>query len=58
MIFTGDENQIDLRNRDQSAIKVVPVINQSKYENCVTLSTNHRHEALDDIFKYLYPNSF
>jgi len=57
MIFTGDENQIDLRNKEQSAIKVVPIINQSRYVNCVTLTTNHRHEALDDIFKYLYPNS-
>jgi len=45
MIFTGDENQIDLKH------------DQSKYVNCVRLSTNHRHEALDDIFKYLYPNS-
>ena len=57
MIFTGDENQIDLKNKEQSAIKLVPVVDQSKYVNCVRLSTNHRHEALDDIFKYLYPNS-
>jgi phosphate starvation-inducible PhoH-like protein len=56
MIFTGDQNQIDLRQKEQSAFHVISVINQSKYVNCVTLSTNHRHEALEDIFKYLYPS--
>lgn len=53
MIFTGDKQQIDLKGKEWSAIHDVAKIEQSKFVNKIILRENHRHEALDEIFRML-----
>lgn len=53
MIFCGDNKQIDLRYKDESAVNVV-----FKFENCPhvfisSFSENHRHPALNEILECL-----
>jgi len=53
MILCGDKQQIDLTNRNDSAMSDVAKLSSSKYVYEVTLTDNHRHEALDEIIKLL-----
>jgi phosphate starvation-inducible PhoH-like protein len=53
LIFTGDSQQIDLKYKNDSAFHEIPKIEKSQYVNKITLYDNHRHEALDEIFKML-----
>ena len=53
MILTGDPQQIDLKFANDSAIHEVPKLKDSDYDYAVTLTDNHRHEALDEILKLL-----
>lgn len=53
MIFTGDPDQIDLRNRYDSAASIMHKLFPSKYVYNTKLTTNHRHEAIEEIFKLL-----
>jgi phosphate starvation-inducible protein PhoH len=53
MIFTGDKQQIDLKGKESSAIHDVAKIEQSKFVNKIILQENHRHEALEEIFRML-----
>lgn len=53
LIFTGDSQQIDLKYKNDSAYHEMPKIERSKYVNKIVLLDNHRHEALDEIFKML-----
>ena len=53
MILTGDPQQIDLKFANDSAIHEVPKLKDSDYAYAVTLTDNHRHEALDEILKLL-----
>ena len=53
MIFTGDRQQIDLKGKEWSAIHDVAKVEQSKFVNKIILRENHRHEALDEIFRML-----
>jgi phosphate starvation-inducible protein PhoH and related proteins len=55
MILTGDEMQIDLKNRNDSAIHEVPKLKDSKFVYTKCLTDNHRHEALDELLKLLNP---
>jgi phosphate starvation-inducible PhoH-like protein len=54
MIFTGDPRQIDLKYKDQSAVHDMYKIFSSQYVYNTTLVSNHRHEALIEIFNLLY----
>lgn len=53
LIFTGDSQQIDLKYKNDSAYHEMPKIEHSQYVNKIVLHDNHRHEALDEIFKML-----
>ena len=53
MIFTGDSQQIDLKDKNYSAIHEVPKIDDSQYVYKRVLLDNHRHEAIDEIFELL-----
>jgi len=53
LIFTGDSQQIDLKYKNDSAFHEIPKIEKSKYVNKIILLDNHRHAALDEIFKML-----
>lgn len=53
MIFTGDKQQIDLKGKEWSAIHDIAKIEQSKFVNKIILKENHRHEALNEIFRML-----
>jgi len=53
IIFTGDSQQIDLRPRDFSAVHDIFKIENSQYVSKIILKENHRHEALEEIFKLL-----
>ena len=53
MIFCGDADQIDLKYDNDSAIHELPKLRSSEYCNEIILNDNHRHHALDDIFKLL-----
>ena len=53
MVLCGDTQQIDLKHTDTSAIHEVPKLMQSQHVFSVNLKDNHRHEALDEIFKLL-----
>ena len=54
MILCGDPQQIDLKSPNDSAIHDVAKLKSSGYVYTVTLKDNHRHPALDEIFKLLY----
>ncbi len=53
MIFTGDNQQIDLKDKNYSAIHEVPKISSSKFVYKSLLTDNHRHEAIDEVFELL-----
>ena len=53
MILTGDPQQIDLKFNNDSAIHEVPKLKDSQYVYAVTLTDNHRHEALDELLRLL-----
>ena len=53
MIFCGDNQQIDLKDPNYSAINEVSKIKDSKYVYKVILEDNHRHKAIDDVLKLL-----
>ena len=49
MIFTGDEYQIDLKDRKSSAIYKLPTLQHSSYVYSAELHTNHRHPAVFEV---------
>ena len=53
MIFCGDNQQIDLKDINYSAIHDVAKIAASDYVYKRILEDNHRHEAIDDVFDRL-----
>ena len=53
MIFCGDNQQIDLKDRNYSAIHDIAKIADSDYVYKRILLDNHRHEAIDDVFDRL-----
>jgi len=53
MIFTGDNQQIDLKDKNYSAMHDLAKITNSKYVHKQVLLDNHRHEAIDEVFEML-----
>ena len=53
MIFCGDNQQIDLKDSNYSAIVDLPKIKESQYVYKRVLLDNHRHEAIDEVFELL-----
>jgi len=53
MIFCGDNQQVDLKDVNYSAIHDVSKIKDSLYVYKVVLEDNHRHKAIDDVLNLL-----
>lgn len=53
MIFCGDEQQIDLKFRNESAIWEIEKLKNSKFVFNVELLENHRHPAVFDLLELL-----
>jgi len=53
IIFTGDSQQIDLRDKNYSAVHELAKIKDSKFVHTVILRDNHRHEAIDELLEML-----
>mgnify|MGYP003131959314 FL=1 len=53
MIFCGDNQQIDLKDQNYSAIQDVSKIKDSEFVFKVVLQDNHRHKAIDDVLELL-----
>ncbi len=53
MIFCGDSQQIDLKDKNYSAIVDLSKINDSQYVYKRVLLDNHRHVAIDEVFELL-----
>ena len=53
MIFCGDNQQIDLKDKNYSAIVDLPKIASSQYVYKRVLLDNHRHMAIDEGFELL-----
>lgn len=53
MIFCGDNQQIDLKDINHSAIQDVAKIKDSDYVYKIVLEDNHRHKAIDDVLGLL-----
>lgn len=53
MIFCGDYQQIDLKNKNDSAIHDVKLLENSKHAYIVEFIENHRHPALNEILELL-----
>jgi phosphate starvation-inducible protein PhoH and related proteins len=53
MIFCGDEQQIDLKFNNDSAIHVVPKIQLSEFVHRTKLLENHRHPAVNEVLDLL-----
>ena len=53
MIFCGDNQQIDLRDTNYSAIHEVPKIQTSNFVFKCVLEDNHRHQAIDEVLTLL-----
>ena len=51
MIFCGDNQQIDLKDKNYSAIHDLSKISDSKFVYKRILLDNHRHEAIDEVFE-------
>jgi phosphate starvation-inducible protein PhoH and related proteins len=49
LIFTGSADQIDLPRKEQSAIHIVDRFIGNKYVYVKELTSNHRHEALEEV---------
>jgi phosphate starvation-inducible protein PhoH and related proteins len=56
MILCGDSQQIDLKDKNYSAIHEVAKIVGSKYVSKVILKDNHRHESLIEVLDLLANN--
>tara|TARA_R100000734_G_C3289933_1_gene81919 strand:+ start:94 stop:756 length:663 start_codon:yes stop_codon:yes gene_type:complete len=53
MIFCGDNQQIDLKDKNYSAIHDIAKVADSKYVYKRILLDNHRHPAIDEVFEML-----
>ena len=53
MIFCGDNQQIDLKDKNYSAIHDMAKISDSGYVYKKVLQDNHRHPAIDEVFEML-----
>ena len=53
MIFCGDNQQIDLKDKNYSAIVDISKIAESEFVYKRILTDNHRHPAIDDVFEML-----
>jgi phosphate starvation-inducible protein PhoH len=53
MIFCGDNQQIDLKDKNYSAIVDISKIAESEFVYKRVLTDNHRHPAIDDVFEML-----
>ncbi len=53
MIFCGDNQQIDLKDKNYSAIHDTSKISSSEYVYKRILLDNHRHPAIDEVFEML-----
>jgi phosphate starvation-inducible protein PhoH and related proteins len=53
MIFCGDNQQIDLKDKNYSAIVDLPKITSSGYVYKRVLEDNHRHMAINEVFELL-----
>ena len=53
MIFCGDNQQIDLKDKNYSAIHDLSKITDSEYVYKRILQDNHRHPAIDEVFEML-----
>ena len=53
IIFTGDSQQIDLRDKNYSAVHELAKIKDSNFVYKVILRDNHRHEAIDELLDLL-----
>lgn len=53
MIFCGDDDQIDLKYKNDSAIHDIYRLQNSRWVYITHLKHNHRHEALDEILELL-----
>ena len=51
MIYCGDSQQIDLKDKNYSAIHDVSKIDNSRFVYKRILQDNHRHEAIDEVFE-------
>lgn len=56
MLFCGDGEQIDLRNKLDSAFTKVSKLNESKYVYTIELQENYRHPAVKDVLELFYRN--
>jgi len=56
MMLCGDNQQIDLKDKNYSAIHEVAKIMSSDYVYKVILKDNHRHEAIFDVLELLNSN--
>lgn len=53
MIFCGDNQQVDLKDVNYSAIHDVSKIKDSSHVYKIILEDNHRHKAIDDVLNLL-----
>jgi len=53
MLFTGDTQQIDLRDKNYSAVHEVAKIKDSQFVHKTILTDNHRHESIDELLELL-----
>lgn len=53
MIFCGDNSQIDLKRKTESAIHEIPKLQNCKFVFIKELLENHRHEAVIEILRLL-----
>lgn len=53
MIFCGDKEQIDLKNKSDSAIWDIERLRGSKYVSIINLTENHRHVAVKEVLELL-----
>jgi len=53
MIFCGDNQQIDLKDKNYSAIHDVAKLTSSEFVYKRILEDNHRHPAIDNVFELL-----
>jgi phosphate starvation-inducible PhoH-like protein len=53
MIFCGDNQQIDLKDKNYSAIHDMAKVVDSNYVYKRVLQDNHRHPAIDEVFEML-----
>ena len=53
MMLCGDNKQIDLKDKNYSAIHEIAKIKDSNFVFKVVLEDNHRHEAIDEVLTLL-----